>query len=119
MVEDRPLTPHNSGNAPDHWQGLEAPAWLLVGQDGFITHLTHRPASVAQSYAATHPAFTPSGATISHPSSLPSTSASGGPANMGVTLSTITIASADPANAGTEAPMDTQEGGSGIGPRAN
>ena len=119
MVEDQPLAPCNSSNAPDHQQGLEAPVWLLVGQDGFITHLTHRLASLAQSYSAAHPAFAPPGATISHPSSLPSMSASGGPANMGVTLPTITIMSANPANVGAEAPMDTQKGGSGIGPGAN
>ena len=38
---------------------------------------------------------------------------------MGVTLPTITIASANSANLGAEAPMDTQEEGSGPGPRAN
>jgi len=101
MVEDRPPTPCNSGAAPDHRQGLEAPAWLLVGQDGLITHLIHCPASMAQDYATSHPAFAPPGTTLLPPS-LPSTSARG-----------------DPANPGTEAPMDTQEGGSGSSPRAN
>ena len=40
-VEDKPPAPHNSGNVPEHRQGLEAPAWLLVGQGGLITHLAH------------------------------------------------------------------------------
>ena len=119
MVEDHPPTPRNSGTALDHWQGLEAPAWLLVEQDGLITHLTHCSVSMAQDYTTTHPAFAPLGTTLPLPPSLPSTSARGDPANMGVTLSTITIMSANPANMGAEAPMDTQEGGSGPGPGAN
>src|SRR6266540_3536260 len=48
MAEDCPPTPHNSGTALDHRLGLEAPAWLLVEQDGLVTHLTHRPMSTAR-----------------------------------------------------------------------
>ena len=117
MAEDHPPAPRNSGTAPDHRLGLEAPAWLLVGQDGLVTHLTHRPTSTAQDYAMSHPTFAPPGTTLPPPS-LPSTSARGDPANAGITLPTITIVSADPANVGAEAPMDTQEGGSGSGPGA-
>ena len=39
IAEDCPPAPRNSGTAPDHRLGLEAPAWLLVGQDGLVTHL--------------------------------------------------------------------------------
>ena len=116
-VEDKPPAPRNSGNVPEHRQGLEAPAWLLVGQDGLITHLAHRPASAAQAYATAMAAATPLGTLLHHPptSSTLLTTGSGDPANAGVTSPITPIVSANPANAGVEAPMDTQEEGAGHG----
>ena len=139
-AEDRPLAPRNRDNVPDFRQGLEAPAWLLVGQDGLDHYLSSRPIGEARAYATTHhvellqyPATlspAPSSTIVDHGSQIPSATpaVTGDPANVGVPPSTgdtlvvtgdpvnmgvppsTSSNSTSPANVGVGAPMDTCEG---------
>ena len=45
---------------PEPRRGFTAPNWLLIGQDGMVEYLTHRPQSAARDYAATHTIELPS-----------------------------------------------------------
>src|SRR5438309_801411 len=59
VAEDHLLAPCNRDNVPDYRQGLEAPAWLVMGHDGIRLHLFFRPEGIAQAYAAQHPVVLP------------------------------------------------------------
>ena len=37
-----------------HRRGMDAPSWLLAGQDGIVEYLTHRPRQAAEVYMSTH-----------------------------------------------------------------
>jgi len=114
-AEDRPLAPHNRNNVPDFLQGLEAPAWLLVGQDGLDHHLSSCLMREAMAYVTAHPVelphypkavllSSPSSTVVGHGNqSLSATPAvTGDPANMGVPPSTgdTLAATGDPVNMG-------------------
>jgi len=120
-AEDRSSAPRNRNNVPEHRQGWEAPAWLLVGQPEINAYLLHRPAAIAQPYANSHPVVLPpsSNALLAPPPSstvidedtpmakIPSGNTH--PANAGVASSLdLNIGSINPANAGVDAPMDYQ-----------
>jgi len=72
-AEDCPLAPRNRDNVPDFRQGLEAPAWLLVGQDGLDCYISSRPMREAITYMAAHPVELPQYPEAALLSSSPST----------------------------------------------
>ena len=95
-AEDRPLAPRNRDNVPDFRQGLEAPAWLLVGQDGLDHYISSRPMREAVTYAAAHPVELPQYPEAALLSSSPSTIVGHG----NPSLSAPPAVRGDPANTG-------------------
>ena len=58
-LEDSRASHQGMRDAPNHRRGLDAPAWLLVGQTGTVEYLAHRPQASASDYAHSHPVALP------------------------------------------------------------
>ena len=90
----------NRINVPVHRQGLDAPAWLLVGQDGLVEYLTHRPRQTAEEYASNHPIDLPVYAELTQlpPPSAPSLSGNplAEPASIDADMGTVEDTEAPP-----------------------
>ena len=66
-AEDERTPERERNNAPDHRRGFESPAWLLVGQNGMVEFLTHRPRAEVERYARDHPIALPSYSELGDP----------------------------------------------------
>ncbi len=63
-----------------HRRGMDAPSWLLAGQDGIVEFLTHCPRRAAETYASTHTVNLPAYMELaSPPASIAVASLSGNP----------------------------------------
>ena len=97
MDVETPRPTRQGGDASDRQQGLRASSWLLVGQDGVVEYLTHRPQSIAEEYHNNHSFLPPDYDKLNAPPNMsltlpPSSNLLGG--------SSVTTINA-PANTGT------------------
>jgi len=87
----------NTSNAA-HRQGMDSPSWLLVGQDGIVEFLTHRPRQIAETYALSHPVDLHSYSELeSPPVPIAAASLSGNPLAEPASMDAVMSANAEPA----------------------